>query len=304
MAVINTGLLTKGLRSEFFDRLGRVVTHHQDLCTRIVSTSDAETYKWLGTVPRMREWGTGRLARGLRSESYSVENLKYEATIEVDRDEIADDQTGQIRIRIGELAQRAGTHKDYLLAQLLANGATSGFNSYDGVPFFSHSHVSGQSGTQDNDLSFDSSSPTDPTTDEFKGSLKQAIGRLLSFKDDQGEPMSLSPDGLVCVVPPTMLYAALETISAAVIGQTSNVLAGVARVIAMPGLSGSSIWYLVKTDGVVRPFIFQDREPVEFGSLAEESEDGFKREKLLFGVRARYRLTYGYWQFAVRTVFS
>ena len=76
MAVINTGLLTKGLRSEFFDRLGKVVTHYQDLCTRIVSTSDAETYKWLGTVPRMREWGTGRLARGLRSESYSVENLK------------------------------------------------------------------------------------------------------------------------------------------------------------------------------------------------------------------------------------
>jgi len=165
MAVINTGLLTKGLRSEFFDRLGKVVTVYQDLSTRIVSTSDSETYRWLGTVPRMREWGTGRLARGLRSESYSVENLKYEATIEVDRDEIADDQTGQIRIRIGELAQRAATHKDYLLTQLLINGDSAGFNGYDGVPFFSHSHVSGQSGTQDNDLSFDVSVPNDPSTD-------------------------------------------------------------------------------------------------------------------------------------------
>ncbi len=118
MAVVQTGLLTKGLRSEFFDRFGATPTHYQDLATRIVSTSDSENYRWLGTVPAMREWGTGRLAKGLRSESYSVENLKYEATIEVDRDEIADDQTGQIRPRIGELAQRAATHKDYLISQL------------------------------------------------------------------------------------------------------------------------------------------------------------------------------------------
>ncbi len=304
MAVINTGLLTKGLRSEFFDRIGKVTTHYQDLSTRIPSTSDSETYRWLGTVPRMREWGTGRLARGLRSESYSVENLKYEATIEVDRDEISDDQTGQIRIRIGELAQRAATHKDYLLAQLLINGSAAGFNSYDGVPFFSHSHVSGQSGTQDNDLAYDASLPGDPTSEEMKGALTQAIGRLLSFKDDQGEPMTQSPEGLVCVVPPSMLYTALETVNAAVIGQTSNIVSGVAKVVSMPSLSVANTWYLLKTDGVVRPFIFQDREPIEFGALAEESEDGFKREKLLFGVRARYRMIYGYWQFAVRVVFN
>ncbi len=64
---------------------------------RVVSTSDREDYRWLGTVPKVREWGQGRLAQGLRVESYSIENLKYEATIEVDRDEISDDQTGQIR---------------------------------------------------------------------------------------------------------------------------------------------------------------------------------------------------------------
>ena len=304
MAVINTGLLTRGLRSEFLDRMGKVKTYYQDLSTRIPSTLDSETYRWLGTVPRMREWGTGRLARGLRTESYSVENLKYEATIEVDRDEIADDQTGQIRIRIGELAQRAATHKDYLLGQLLVNGGTAGLNSYDGVPFFSHSHVSGQSGTQDNDIACDASVPSDPSSEEMRGAFKQAIGRLLSFKDDQGEPMALSPEGLVCVVPPSMLYAVLETVNAAMIGQTSNVLSGVARVISLPGLSAADAFYLLKTDGVVRPFIFQDREPIEFGALAEESEEGFKREKWLFGVRARYRMIYGYWQFAVRVVFN
>ncbi len=304
MAVINTGLLTKGLRSEFLDRFGNTTMYYEDLATRIPSTSDSETYRWLGTVPKMREWGSGRLAKGLRTETYSVENLKYEATIEVDRDEIADDQTGQIRVRIGELAQRAATHKDYLISQLLINGATSGYNSYDGVTFFNAQHESGQSGQQDNDLTYDASDADDPTTDEFKAALKQAIGTMLGFKDDQGEPAALSASGLICVVPPTMLFTALEAINATVIGETSNVLQGAARVIGLPWLTTATTWYLLKADGVVRPFIFQDREPVEFGALIENSEEGFKREKLLFGVRARYRLTYGYWQFAVRTVFN
>ncbi len=304
MAIINTGLLTKGLRSEFLNRFENAPNLYTDLATRIPSTSDSETYRWLGTVPRMREWGNGRLAMGMRTESYSVENLKYEATIEVDRDEIADDQTGQIRIRIGEMAQQAATHKDYLLAQLLINGGSTGFNSYDGVTFFNDAHVSGNSGNQDNDLTATAADADNPTTTEFKNALKQAIGQMLAFKDDKGEPMMIGATGLTCVVPPTMYFTALESINASVVDSTSNVLSGAARVVTMPHLTDASTWYLLKTDGVVRPFIFQDREPVEFGALTEDSEDGFKREKFLYGVRARYSMAYGYWQFAIRTDFT
>jgi len=304
VAIINTGLLTKGLRSEFFRRLDETTTRFQDLSTRIESNSDSETYKWLGSVPQMREWGTGRVARGLRTESYSVENLKYEATVEVDRDEIADDKTGQIRIRVGELAERAATHKDYLISQLLINGGTAGFNSYDGVSFFNDSHESGESGTQDNDLTNEVVDQNDPTSAEFKTALKAALGAMVAFKDDRGDPMSLSATGLVCVVPTTMYLTALEAVSATVISSTSNVLEGAARIIAFPWLTDASTWYLLKTDGVIRPFIFQDREPVEFTALTEDSDEGFRREKFLYGVRARYRMTYGYWQYAVRTDFT
>ena len=303
MAVINTGLLTKGLRSEFFNRFEATPVFHEDLATRIVSTGDAESYRWLGTVPRMREWGTGRLAKGLRTETYSVENQKYEATIEVDRDEIADDQTGQIRVRVGELAQRAATHKDFLIASLLTSGETSGYHSYDGVTFFSDSHSSGASGSQDNKLTAGAANADDPTVGEFKTALKSAIATMLSFKDDQGEPMLVGATGLVCVVPPTMYFTALEAINASLISSTSNVMENVARVVSMPWLTDASKWYLLKTDGVIRPFIFQDREPVEFGALAEESEEAFKREKFLYGVRARYAMSYGYWQDAVSTDF-
>ena len=303
MAVINTGLLTKGVRSEFFNRFEGTQTHFQDLTTRIQSNSDSETYKWLGSLPRMREWGTGRVARGVRTESYSVENLKYESTLEVDRDEISDDQTGQIRIRIAELAERAATHKDYLVSQLLINGESAGFHSYDGVPFFADNHVSGDSGAQDNKLTAAAADPDNPTTDEFKEALKVAIGTMLAFKDDQADPMALSTGGLLAVVPTTMLFAALEAINSTIVSSTSNVLQGAARIIAFPWLTDVSKWYLLKTDGVVRPFIFQDREPIEFSALTEDSDESFRREKFLYGVRARYRLTYGYWQFGVRTDF-
>jgi phage major head subunit gpT-like protein len=304
VAVINTGLLTKGLRSEFLNRLALTPTHFGELATRIVSNAHSEVYRWLGTVPQLREWGTGRLARGLRTESYSIENLKYEATLEVDRDELADDQTGQIRVRIGELAERAATHKDYLIAQLLENGGSAGFESYDGAPFFSAAHESGASGAQSNDLDFEIADAEGPTRDEFGGALRQAIQMLLSLKDDQGQPMAIGAGGLFCVVPPTMFFMAREVISSTLINSGSNVLQGAAEVIAFPWLSSANRWYLLKNNGVVRPFIFQDREPIEFGSLTDESEEGFKREKYLFGVRARYRMAYGYWQFAVRTEFA
>lgn len=300
MAIIDTGLLTKGLRSEFFSRFNAASTYHQDLATRVQSNSESENYKWLGSVPRMREWGTGRVARGLRTESYSVENLKYESTLEVDRDEISDDQTGQIRIRVAELADRAATHKDFLIAQLLINGESAGFHSYDGLPFFSDVHQSGSSGLQSNKLNSTAADPDDPTTEEFRKSLRAAIGAIMNYKDDQGDPMSTTATGFACIVPPNMYISALEAVSATMVGSTNNALQGAARVIPFPWLTSGTKWYLFKIDGAIRPVIFQDREPVEFTALTENSDEGFRREKFLYGVRARYRMTYGYWQFAVR----
>ena len=300
MPIINTGLITKGLRSEFFSRFNATTTRHQDLCTRIQSNTNTETYRWLGSVPQMREWGSGRIARGIASESYSVENLKYEATLEVDRDEIADDQTGQLRVRIAELADRAATHKDFMVASILESGATAGFHSYDGVPFFNDKHKGGASDAQCNQLSFGAADPNNPTTDEFKAALRGGIDALMGFRDERNEPMATTATGLVAIVPTGMYLTALEAIGATVIAGTSNVYHSVARVIPFAWLNEKHNWYLLKTDTAVRPLIFQDREPIEFTALAEDSDEGFRREKLLYGVRARYRITYGYWQYAVR----
>jgi phage major head subunit gpT-like protein len=116
--------------------------------------------------------------------------------------------------------------------------------------------------------------------------------------------MIISASGLACVVPTSMLFTASEAINASIVDDSSNALRGIARVVSLPWLSDKSKWYLLKTDGVVRPFIFQDREPVEFNAQTQDSDEGFRREKFLYGVRARYRMAYGYWQFGVVTDFS
>jgi len=318
MAVINTGLLTKGVKSSFFELFNQLhgeQTVFQDLCTTIPSDSDQENYRWLGSVPVMREWGTGRKAKGLHSEEYNVKNLKYESTIEVDRDEIADDQTGQIAIRVKEQAQRAAWHKDYLIAQLLLNGSGTGYNSYDGVPFFDAAHVSGLSGTQANEANFDvttvvsaSPVPFEPDSTTLYGpqtalaAFNTAVAAMLTFKDDQGEYMHRSHiGGWVVVCSPARLYTWIKAFGATVLGESGTnvpVVGGPPRIISMPDLTSAAVFYVLKTDGVVRPFIFQDREPIEFTSLERDSDEGFRREKYLYGVRARYRVTYGQWQHA------
>lgn len=315
MAVISTGLLTKGLRSEFFERFNATSTFYGDLTTPIQSNADQETYRHLGQVPVMREWGTGRKVQGLNVESYTVANLKYESTLEVDRDEISDDQTGQIRIRVQELALRAATHKDYLLSQLCINGASAGFLASDGQIFFGAAHVWASSGTQDNDLTFDVGTnatalgePDDvdnPGPKTIQLAFDQAWGAMATFKDDRGEPVNFGMTGLVVLVHPQAYLKWLTAIQSTLLNNTGNVLTQFAiRVVPIPWFTDVSMWYLLKTDSVLRPFIFQNREPVEFVSLAEGSTEEFLREKYLYGVRARYRLTYGRWQSAVRTNFT
>jgi phage major head subunit gpT-like protein len=126
---------------------------------------------------------------------------------------------------------------------------------------------------------------------------------MLSFKDDQGEPLNTAVGKLLVLVPPNLWYRAKQALTAQTLTNSSNILHGEANVVAFPRLASTDKWYLCRTDVEVRPFIFQDREPLEFTALTDGSEESFKREKYLYGVRARYALAFGYWQYCIRTQF-
>jgi hypothetical protein len=166
--------------------------------------------------------------------------------------------------------------------------------------FFAINHESGLSGAQSNKLTPAAVNADNPTAAEFRTAFGGAVAQLLSLLDDQAEPMNLSAGGLTCVVPGSMYVASSEALSASMLTSTENVLKNAARVVALPRLTDASKWFLLKTDVPVRPFIFRDRDPIEFTALEGKSDEGFMREKYLYGVRARYAMTCGYWQHAIQ----
>lgn len=329
-AVVDTGLLLSGLRSEFFDlyNVRDTAAWYQRFAMRIASTKDRENHRFLGSAPALRLWGDGRVAQGIRSERYDVDNQKYEATISVKRDELDDEQTNQIRPRIQQLSARAAQHKDDLLAQLLilggsvdSTGTTYNSNTpiglgYDGVSYFNTAHVSGNSGNQNNAVTTSISDGTNhiATVAEWRDIQRKMFTQMMAFKDDQGKPMMPNqPGAFTLLVHPANYANATEAAMAQIISQTTNVFQGLVKVAAWPWLAtysaliGSGIQaqgysYLLYDGDPIKPMIFQDRMPIEFGMRELNSDKGWETEEYEYGVRARYAMAYGAWQFAIRNV--
>ena len=140
---------------------------------RFASSQETETYRWLGMVPQVREWLGGRQVRPLRSQGVTIVNKVWESTIRVDADEQRRDKSGQIMIRVNEMARRVAMHPNKLLTDLMLSGATD--VGYDGAAYFSTSHSEGDSGAQSNSISYDASTPTTPSDDEMYAAIVKGI---------------------------------------------------------------------------------------------------------------------------------
>ncbi len=302
---INTGVTQRGLNGAFFPRFEAAMTLWRELCSLVNSDGASEIYKWLGQLPMPVEWRGQRRTKSLRDFGQTIVNKHWELTLPIDRDEIADDQTGQIAMRVAEMATRFAHHPDKELIDLIVAGETA--LCYDGQAFFDTDHVEGESGSQSNDLTFDVATPTAPTAAEFKAAFWQAVKALAGFKDDQGEPWNLFQSfenlaGLVCAVPVQFLDVASEVLganAAPLISNTSNILAGKAKVITTPRLPWTTKFAVLKVDDPMRPFIFQNRQAVKT-DLKDDAED----KDVKYMADGRYAVGYGLWQKAVLTTLT
>lgn len=102
------------------------------------STSAVTDYAWLGDYPAMREWVGDRVLKDLSLSSYQIRNKNYEASVEVDRNNIEDDQIGVYKPMIQGLADAAAKHPDRLVFALLAAGFATA--CYDGQYYFDTDH--------------------------------------------------------------------------------------------------------------------------------------------------------------------
>lgn len=102
------------------------------------STSKSNTYKWLSQFPAFREWVGARLHKVYAEHGYIVPNKKFEATVDVERTDIEDDDIGQY----GTIAEGAGQSNTDLKNDLVFMALANGFDStgYDDQYFFDTDH--------------------------------------------------------------------------------------------------------------------------------------------------------------------
>lgn len=298
--VVDTGLTSRAIIGRFYRRLESFAdaAWWTRLAMRFASSQESETYRWLGQVPQVREWVGGRKVQPLRSQGVTIVNKVWESTIRIDADEQRRDQTGQIMVRINELARRVATHPNKLLTDLMLNGLSQ--LGYDGLPYFSTAHSEGDSGTQSNSIGVDVGTTTAPTSDEMQQAIVSAIAQIIGFKDDQGEPLNEAAREFQVMVPMSFLSATLIALSSQQIDSSSNPLAGDQpfRIgwVANPRLTWTDKFAVFRTDGPARPFIFQEELPVQIQALAEGSELEINENQHQYGVKAVHEAGYGFWQ--------
>ena len=283
------------------------------------SDQAAEIYKWLGMAPSMREWVGGRNAKGFRENGMTIENKDFEATLEVMVAEMRRDKTGQVMIRVAEMARRCGGHWAKLLSTLIKNGtgATSGL-CYDGQYFFDDDHSEGASGTQKNLLTaseipaLDVTTATVPTAIEAARAILGVIAWMTTIKDDQGEPANEGARKFMVQTSPLMWqYLAPSVYSNKVNGGESNPVKDILansdfeiEVIANPYLTYTTQFATFRTDAETKAFIRQEEVELQVKAIAEGSELEFNENKHHYGVSATRNVGFGMWQHAALATFS
>lgn len=272
-----------GFNTLFSKALSEVSPAYEQIATIVPSTTDTETYAWLGDIPGMREWAGDREINNLSSADYSIKNKDFELTIGLPRNAIEDDKIALYRPSVEMLGQSAAMHPDELVFDLLAGGFAN--KCYDGKSFFATDHRVGKYGVSNR------------TTEKLSmDAYVAARSAIMSFTNSKGRPLNLVPNLLV--VAPALEKEALDILVADQISGTKNSMAGTAKPLVAPQLAGhDSAWYLLCTQRPIKPIIFQRRQPPKFVSLTNETDENvFMRKQYLYGVDERCNVGYGFWQ--------
>lgn len=141
MAVVFSALinaLRTGYSREFETAKAKAPTQWASIATRVPSGNTSNTYGWLGQFPKLREWTGDRVFNSIKEYGYTVTNKLYEATVDIPRTALEDDELGTYTPLFQEMGYAAATHPDEIIFGLLKKGNTE--LCYDGKPFFTNDH--------------------------------------------------------------------------------------------------------------------------------------------------------------------
>lgn len=281
------------LKASFHNAFDAAPSVWEKVAMRVTSTTGQNDYAWLSKFPKMKKWIGDKNVKSLEAFKYTIVNDDWEATIEVDRNDIEDEQLGMY----GPQAQMAGESARQLPDEIVMDLVNNGFTNlcFDGQYYFDTDHlVAGASVS--NKITAALSVATQAAAIASYGAARTAMRK---FKDDEGRPINITPN--VLLVPP-----ALENIALALINNDrlddgkANPYKGTAEVVVDARLTSDTAWFLLDTTKAVKPFVYQERKaPVFVEQTSQENDDVFMRKKFKFGAEARAAGGYGFWQLAV-----
>ena len=120
-------------------RVSSTDSFHKKVATVITSNSKSNTYGWLGSFPQIREWIGDRVFQDAKNSSYVLDNKKHEATLNVERVDIEDDNIGIYSPMAKFMADEFDAFLNRSLVSLLKDGFSS--PCYDGKNFFGEHEV-------------------------------------------------------------------------------------------------------------------------------------------------------------------
>ena len=134
-------LLDTAFNASFSAEITGTHLSYDAVAMTVKSTNRSNAYAWLDAMPQVREWVGDRVINQLSGQTYTLTNKSYESSFSVDRDDIEDDQYDLFSNAAAGLARKSLMHRDKLIWDALANGEVA--LGYDGVPFFSDAHPTG-----------------------------------------------------------------------------------------------------------------------------------------------------------------
>lgn len=287
LTTTNVANLFKGFRVLYDDALQAAPVDWPDVATRTSSSSAEELYAWLGAIPSMKEMLGDLVLDGVANVDWTIRNRKWAEAVEVPRETIERDSYGVYNPLMSSLGRVAAQHPDTLLAELFANGFTTG-KDYTGAAFFAankkHEPGNAKSATFSNT----------GTGVLNEGNLKTAIENLKTRKNNAGRSMKLGRK-LLLVVPPALEFTAKALLQAEknAAGAT-NILQNVAQLKVLPDLTSATAWFLLETGLEIKPFIFQVEVEPQLSSLVDPNNPHtFMTDKFVYKAYGRYNMAYG-----------
>lgn len=285
------------LKTTFNNAFAAAPSTWQKIAMKVPSTTGQNDYSWLSKFPKMRRWIGEKNVKSLEAAKYTVTNEDWEATVEVDRNDIDDDNLGIY----GPQAQMAGESAKQMPDEIVYEVVNGGFTTkcYDGQYFFDTDHPVRQA---DGSIASVSNRGTKALSVATQAAAMASFGAartaMRKFKDDEGRPLNITPN--ILLVPPALEDVAnlLVTTDRLEDGKP-NPYKGTAEVVVDGRLSSDTAWFLLDTTKPVRPVIYQERKaPVFVQQTDPQADDVFNRKKFKFGAEARGAGGYGFWQLA------